>query len=140
MYEALVSRMKKASKSLVHAGPDLLDPALAVAAAPVISQKLESVEKHKKTAELANIEANLYAIGDSLLYYKVLVYSRDRNTAVRALLDCSASHTFVSVDFLKNNHLYSNRREASSGIYIRMPNREKLISRSKVRLPIALGS
>lgn len=132
--------MKKASKSLVHIGPDLLDLVLAVAAAPVISQKLESIEKYKKTAELANIEANLYAIGDSLLYYKVLVYSRDRNTAIRALLDYSASYTFVSIDFLKNNHLYSNCREASSGIYIRIPNREKLILRSKVRLPIALGS
>ena len=129
--------MKNTSKSLEHAGPDPLDPALANDTAPVISQKLKSV-KHEKTAEPTIINIHRYTIGDSLLYYKTLVYTPDRITTVHALLDCGASYTFVSIDFLKHNNLYQNRREISRGIHVRIPNGKGLISRSIMRLPITL--
>ena len=75
---------------------------------------------------------------ETLYYYKTLVYTLDRIITVRALLDYSASYTFVSVDFLKRNNLYQNRREISQGIRVCMPNSKGLILRSIVCLLITL--
>ena len=104
--ETFISYIKKASKSLEYTSPDLLDPVLIYNTALVISQKLKYIEKYKKTAKLANIDTYLYTIGDSLLYYKILVYTLDRNIIIRILFNYSTSYIFVSVNFLKYNYLY----------------------------------
>jgi hypothetical protein len=88
--------------------------------------------------ELRVIEASLYAIGSSLLFYKLSIRYPDKNINVRALLDCGASYTFISATTMKKFESELPAPRKSSILRVRILDGRIIFTNSSVRLPIGI--
>jgi hypothetical protein len=88
--------------------------------------------------ELRVIDASLYAIGSSLLFYKLSIRYPDKNINVRALLDCGASYTFISATTMKKFESELPAPRKSSILRVRILDGRIIFTNSSVRLPIGI--
>jgi hypothetical protein len=84
------------------------------------------------------IETSLYAIGSSLLFYKLSIRYPDKNINVRALLDYGAFYTFISTTTVKKSESKLLAPRKSSILYIRILDGRIIFTNSSIRLPISI--
>jgi transposase InsO family protein len=86
------------------------------------------------------ISAQLLAMGDSLLFYSAALGKHDAGVRVKALLDCGASHTFISRETLRNYPSLGSVKKNSQELRVKMPDGGRLVTDTSIQIPLALGS
>ena len=90
--------------------------------------------------ELGMIEASLFSMGTSLLFYNLSIGPPDKNVNVRALLDCGASHTFIAAATIRKFETKLPAPRRSSTLRVRMPDGRAIFTNSSLRLPVGMGT